>query len=349
MEFLKEYKKEIKNEYATIAKDGIIAGDIHGFTDSGSYWLNALLSGSIYGGYPNSKITMLASESGVGKTFLIIAAIKLFLDDNPDGAIFLFESESALTKNFLVEQGIDVSRVLVIPVITIEQCRHQALIILQRYIDSKEKRPIMFALDSLGMLSTNKEVEDTLAGSDTKDMTRTQLIKAMFRVVTLKLGRAQLPFLITNHTYASMSLYGGNVVSGGTGPKYSSSSILEMTKRKIMDGKDKTGNIVTCKNTKGRLTREGAKAEVLIDFINGLSRWHGMVEAAVSAGVWEKTGNRVLVNGTKLYAKSIYKNPERYFNKEILDKIDVHLGTLYKYGSALEDFDKEILCEEEEV
>ncbi len=140
-------------------------------------------------------------------------------------------------------------------------------------------------------------------------------------------------------SHNSMGLFGGNVVSGGSGLKYASSGILEMTKRKVMDGKDKTGNIVTCRNTKGRLTKEGAKAEVLIDFLKGLSRYHGMVEAAVAAEVWEKAGNRVVIEGTKLYPKVVYKDPEKYFNQEILDKINGHVSKLYKYGSSIEEIE----------
>jgi hypothetical protein len=67
----------------------------------------------------------------------------------------------------------------------------------------------MFVLDSLGMLSTNKEINDALAEKDTRDMTKAQLIKGAFRMLTLKLGQAKIPMLVTNHTYESMSLYGG--------------------------------------------------------------------------------------------------------------------------------------------
>ena len=39
----------------------------------------------------------------------------------------------------------------------------------------------MFVLDSLGMLSTTKEMEDTgLTGKETRNMTRSQIVKSTF-------------------------------------------------------------------------------------------------------------------------------------------------------------------------
>lgn len=205
-----DYVKEIMklNEYSTIAANGIAAGDYDGFMDSGSYAVNAVLSGSIYGGYAENKITELAGPSSVGKTFFALTAVKLFLENNPEAGVFLFESESAISKKQLEEFGIDVRRVFVFPVDTVQKFRHQCLVILTKYLEQPkaERKPILIVLDSLGMLSTEKELADIGDGKDTRDMTRAQLVKAAFRVVTLKLGIAGVPLIMTNHTYQSMCL-----------------------------------------------------------------------------------------------------------------------------------------------
>jgi len=99
------------------------------------------------------------------------------------------------------DRGIDPSRVAVMPVSTVEEFRHQAIKILDAYNEEKEKKPMMLVLDSLGMLSTEKEMNDTSEGKTTRDMTRAQVIKATFRVLTLKLGAAGVPMIMTNHTY----------------------------------------------------------------------------------------------------------------------------------------------------
>ena len=182
---------EVKNEYAGVIADGTSA-DVSGWSDTGSMALNALLSGTIHGGFPDNKVTALAGEPSTGKTWYALQAVKSFLDQNKEGGVFIFESESAISRAMLEERGIDVSRTYLIPVTTIQEFRTQAVRILDKYleVDESDRQPMLMVLDSLGMLSTEKEVSDISDGKDTRDMTRAQLIRGAFRVLTLKLGRA---------------------------------------------------------------------------------------------------------------------------------------------------------------
>jgi len=227
-DFLKDIIKTTGNEYAALVSDGVEAGDVDSFIDSGSYIFNALLSGSIYGGLPANKITAIAGESATGKTFFVMGMVKSFLDQNPDAGVLYFESESAITQQMVIDRGIDPQRMVIIPVTTVQEFRTQAIKILDSYLDRKEddRKPILLCLDSLGMLSTTKEVEDTSDGKETRDMTRAQVLKAAFRVLTLKLGRAKVPMVVTNHTYDSMgSMFPTKEMGGGSGLKYAASSI----------------------------------------------------------------------------------------------------------------------------
>ena len=125
-----------------------------------------------------------------------------------------------------------------IPVTTVQEFRTQAIRVLDNYLESSNRKPMMFVLDSLGMLSTTKEVEDTSEGKETRDMTRAQVLKAAFRVLTLKLGRAGVPLVVTNHTYDSMGLFSTKEMGGGSGLKYAASSIVFLSKKKEKDGTD---------------------------------------------------------------------------------------------------------------
>jgi len=196
--------KATGNEYGSKVSDGIEAGDVSTYVDTGSYILNALISGDIYGGIPSNKITALAGETATGKTFFVLGIVKQFLADNPSGGVLYFESESALTKQMIEDRGIDPERMIILPVATIQEFTHQALKIVESHSEGQEDRPLLMCLDSLGMLSTTKEVTDISDGKETKDMTRAQLVKGAFRVLTLKLGKAGIPLLVTNHTYKQM-------------------------------------------------------------------------------------------------------------------------------------------------
>lgn len=334
-----EFAKEIFkiNEYATVASDGIIAGDFEGFLDTGSYSLNALISGTIYGGFPLGKVTALAGKSKVGKTFFVLSSMKLFQDSDPKAIVVLFESESALTKATLENFGIDVSRVLVLPVETIERFRHQCMKILINYNDQpkEDRRKMMIVLDSLGMLSSEKEMGDIAEGKDTRDMTKSQLIKGAFRTLTLKLGKLGIPFILTNHVYTTQNLFAQTVQGGGSGPEYAASTIVFISKQKDKIGTDVVGNIIHCKLDKGRLTKENSLADTAINYETGLSRWHGMLDFALEAGIWKKSGQRIELQSQELvFPKAINASPEKYFTEDVMKLIDEYVGRKYLYGNA---------------
>ena len=316
-DFLRDVIKNAGNEYAAIVDDGVEAGDVDSFIDTGSYIFNGLLSGSIYGGLPSNKITAIAGESATGKTYFLMGIVKNFLDADPDAGVIYFESESAITRNMVVDRGIDPKRMVIFPVTTVQEFRTQAIRVIDDYMAQNEsdRKPLFLCLDSLGMLSTTKEVEDTTDGKETRDMTRAQVLKAAFRVLTLKLGRAKIPMVVTNHTYESMGLFSTKEMGGGSGLKYAASSIIYLSKKKEKDGTEVVGNIIHCKNHKSRLTKENKMVDVRLTYDKGLDRYYGLLELAEKYEIFKKVSTRYeLPDGSKQFGKAILNDPETYFH-----------------------------------
>jgi RecA/RadA recombinase len=337
--FLRDIAK--LNEYGAIVDDGVEAGDVSTFIDTGSYILNALLSGSVYGGLPANKITAIAGESATGKTFFLMGMVKSFLDSDPNAGVIFFESESAITKQMVVDRGIDSKRMVIMPVTTVQEFRTQSLKVLDKYMetDESERQPMFMCLDSLGMLSTTKEVEDTAEGKETRDMTRAQVLKAAFRVLTLKLGRAKVPMVLTNHTYDVVgSMFPQKEMGGGSGLKYAASSIIYLSKRKEKEGTEVIGNIIHCKNHKSRLTKENKMVDVKLTYDKGLDKYYGLLELAEKYEIFKKVSTRFeLPDGSKQFGKTILNDPEKYFTEDIMHQLDLAADTEFKYGSSNND------------
>jgi|TARA_R100000789_G_scaffold40708_1_gene42384 RecA/RadA recombinase len=335
-DFLKEVVKEIGDEYTALVKDGIVTGDVDTFIDTGSYIFNALLSGSLYGGFPSNRITALAGESATGKTYFLMGMVKNFLDSNPDAGVLYFESESAVSKQLVLDRGIDPERIVLSAVTTVQEFRTKVLTVLDSYLNKNEadRRPLLLCLDSLGMLSTTKEVEDTAEGKETRDMTRAQVLKAAFRVLTLKLARAKVPMIVTNHTYDVVgSLYPMKTMGGGSGLKYAASSIIYLTRKKEKEGTEVIGNIIHCTNHKNRLTVENKVVDVRLTYDKGLDRYYGLLELAEKYKIFKKVSTRFeLPDGTKQFGKTILNNPETYFTEEIMNQLDEAAQKEFKYG-----------------
>tara|TARA_B100000686_G_scaffold139739_1_gene147104 strand:- start:1033 stop:2040 length:1008 start_codon:yes stop_codon:yes gene_type:complete len=334
MDFLKEIVKEIGDDYTQLARD---IDEKEEFVDTGSFIFNSLLSGSVFGGASRNRITALAGESSTGKTFFALAVVKNFLDTNPDSYCLYFDTESAVNKGLLESRGIDLSRLVVINVVTIEEFRTKALKAVDKYLQMSEdqRKPCMFVLDSLGMLSTEKEIRDALDDKQVRDMTKSQLVKGAFRMLTLKLGQANIPLIVTNHTYDVIGSYvPTKEMGGGSGLKYAASTIIYLSKKKEKDQKEVVGNIIKAKTAKSRLSKENQEVSIRLYYDErGLDRYYGLLELGEMGGLWKNVAGRYEINGKKIYGKEILKNPTEYFTDDIMEQLDGIAKSVFSYGT----------------
>jgi len=335
MDFLQDIVKEIGDDYTKLAAE---IDETETYVDTGSYIFNGLVSGSIFGGVSGNKITAIAGESSTGKTFFSLAVVKNFLDSNPDGYCLYFDTEAAVNKSLLENRGLDLTRVVVVNVVTIEEFRTKALkavdIYLKKPVD--ERKPCMFVLDSLGMLSTEKEITDALNDKQVRDMTKSQLVKGAFRMLTLKLGQAKIPMIVTNHTYDVIGSYvPTKEMGGGSGLKYAASTIIYLSKKKEKDGTEVIGNIIKAKTAKSRLSKENKDVEIRLYYDErGLDRYYGLLELGEIGGLWKNVAGRYEIDGKKIYAKQILKEPETYFTPEVMDQLDQIARKEFSYGES---------------
>ena len=348
MNFLGNLVKGFDN--ANILDEGGNSSEYSGSIDTGSYIMNAVLSGSLYGGVPNNKITAFAGESATGKTFFVLGVLKTFLDQNPDGGVIYFDTEAAVTKKMMTDRGIDVKRVAIVEPQSIEEFRTQAVRMLDSYIEGDEQPPMMMILDSLGMLSSEKELADTAEGKNTRDMTKAQLLRGTFRVLSLKLAKANVPLLVTNHVYDVVGAYvPTKEISGGSGLKYAASSICMLTKKKDKDGTDVVGNIIKVRMHKSRFTKENKDVSVKLSYDSGLDRYYGLLDLAEKYDIIKKVSTRYeLPDGSKVFGKAINEDPEKYFTDDVMAQLEVAAQKEFMYGQNEEETENEVDVETEQ-
>jgi RecA/RadA recombinase len=334
MDFLKDIVKEIGDDFTKLAAD---IEESETYVDTGSYIFNGLVSGSLFGGVSGNKITAIAGESSTGKTFFSLAVVKNFLESNPDGYCLYFDTEAAVNKSLLESRGVDLNRTVVVSVVTVEEFRSKALKAVDLYQKKpvEERKPCMFVLDSLGMLSTEKEITDALNDKQVRDMTKSQLIKGAFRMLTLKLGQANIPMIVTNHTYDVIGAYvPTKEMGGGSGLKYAASTIIHLSKKKEKDGTEIVGNLIKAKTAKSRLSKENKDVTIRLYYDHrGLDRYYGLLELGEIGGLWKNVAGRYEIDGKKVYAKQILKEPEKYFTPDVMEQLDEIAKTEFSYGT----------------
>jgi RecA/RadA recombinase len=259
--------------------DKSTVSEIDHYIPTGNYHLNACLTGSLFGGYPNNRAVAIAGPSGTGKTFLLLNGIKRAQDLGY--SIIFYDSENAVDRDLVEKFGIDPKRFRYEPCNTVQEFRSSVTALTDILIEQKKKGlelpKILIALDSAGNLATQKEIDDAKSGSDKADMTRAKLLKSAFRILMTKLGICKIPFLFTNHTYQTQDLFSQTVGGGGTGPEYAASIILFLGKAKLKDGTEQTGIIVSAKPNKNRFAKP-TPIKFHISFNKGMNPYIGLEE-----------------------------------------------------------------------
>lgn len=346
--FFSKLSEIMHNPLAAPASASHHSGLTNGFIDTGAYLLNALISGSMYGGFPGNHITALAGEPSTGKTYFALTAVKEFLVANPEGYVLYVETEGAVYTEMLQEWGIDTDRCIIVPLQTVEELRHQLTNFVSKYASEETKLPCLVVLDSAGMLSTRKELDDAMEGKDKTDMTRAKLLRGAMRILTYPLRQAGIPFIFTNHLYDVPGAYVPTKnMSGGDGLVYSASVAIYIANKRVKEGsndiatkevtvkdavgmkkekskdKDVVANLLTVTLKKGRFTRDGKQIEVYLDHRRGLLRYYGLVDFGIRHNILFKKGNYVVFpDGTQQFESTINTNPEKYFTPEVMEQLE---------------------------
>jgi RecA/RadA recombinase len=329
--FINDLIKDSGNELASIMEEETLSNTTE-WLDTGSKALNSIISSSTCKGIPNNKIICFAGPESCGKSFIVLSIAKHAMENN-GYIIIYFDSENSTEKEMILKRKMDAKKILYFPVDTVENFRTQCVKIVNKYNDTLEnKKPkILIILDSLGNLSTKKETDDVESGSDKKDMTRAAVIKSTFRVLSLKLAKAKIPLLVTNHTYASVgSFIPTREMSGGSGIRYIASIIISMSKSKIKDDDKHTrGVALLCKTDKNRYCKEDSKVRIYLDFEKGLHPYYGLHELAL-----ENVSGSKYKMGDNTYTEKELLDFNLEWPKEILDDIEKKVHNKFAFGGS---------------
>tara|TARA_A100001037_G_scaffold306579_1_gene352900 strand:- start:9159 stop:10265 length:1107 start_codon:yes stop_codon:yes gene_type:complete len=328
--------------------------------DTGNYHLNACVSGSLFGGWPNNRSCSIAGPSGTGKTFLILNSVKRAIDMGYN--VVFYDSEAAVDKTLMKKFGIDLKKVNYQPVNTVQDFRHSVTTITSKMQEVKrsggEVPKLMLILDSAGNLATQKEINDAISGSEKTDMTRSKILKSIFRIIMTPLADLKIPFLFTNHTYQTQDFISRQVAGGGTGPEYAASIVLFLNKAQLKEGAEKTGIIVTAKPNKNRFAKP-TNIKFHLHFTKGMNPYVGL-EQYVDWDICGVTRGNI-VKGEKVpkatartwICKHLDKTvsnadffTEKVFTKEVLEQIDQHIKPIFNYNEIAEDVDVDEILEE---
>lgn len=317
--------------------------------------LNIAFSGELSGGM-TPGLTILAGESKTFKSALSLYCMKAYLDRYPDAVGVLYDTEFGVTNDYISSFGIDPSRVLHIPVEHIEELKFD---FVKKLHDIERGDRVFFMVDSIGQISSIKEVNDANDEKVVADMSRAKAIRSLLRLITLQLTKKDIPCIMINHVYSEIGLFPKTVIPGGTSVTYSSNQIFVITKaqEKASTGELEGWNF-TLNIFKSRFVREKAKLPFLVTYEDGIQKYSGILDLAIESGHVVKPSNgwyqladpttgevfdgkiRAKDTGTEEFLGSVLKSPS--FAKFVKDKYK-----LAQMKTGLDIDDEAIELEEE--
>jgi RecA/RadA recombinase len=263
--------------------------EVEDWIPTGNYLLNAQLSGSLFHGVPGNRSFGLMGDPGTGKSFVCLNVAREAQKKGYD--VVYCDTEGAIDKSSAIKFGIDPNKLRYQPIKTVTEFQTFVANLLDLLKKAKEggaDPKVMIILDSLGMLSTDKELRDAMEGKNAADMgAKAKELRKLFRVITLDLTAAKIPLICTNHVYAGGGFFPTKESSGGDGPIFAMSVISFLSKAQLKEGNSstKTGIIVTSNLKKSRFTiPEPVKFH--ISFANGMNPYVGLQDFVS----WEACG-----------------------------------------------------------
>lgn len=320
---------------------------VNDWIDTGCMALNAIISGSLYGGIPVGRITGFAGPQACGKTLMVN---KIMANAQKKGMhVVYFDTENALDKDTAENLGCDPSKIKHCPIEIIEECRNQMVKFLKTVVEKGLQGKVIIAIDSLGNLISAREAKIIEDGKDSADMgARAVSLKSMLRAITHAAAKANCPIVFTNHTYDNPGALYPTLVksqSGGSGPLYMSSVLVQMaTKQERVSrsdnknatedvtplSKDVNGLTMRALTTKNRFIPPFLECEMYLNFRSGISKYSGLLEMAEGYSVIHKQGHRYALGEEVLGFYKDWKDNDEVWSK-ILPKLEEKLQTELKF------------------
>lgn len=249
--------------------------------------MNVALSGELDGGFVPG-LTLWCGPSKHFKSMFSLIMAKSYMEKYPDAVMIFYDCEFGTPEAYFDTLQLDKNRILHIPIMNMEEFKFDCM----KQLENLERGDrVIFVVDSLGNMSSKKEMEDAIEGKSVQDMSRAKQMKSIFRMITPYLNRLDIPMVAVNHIYMEQGMYPKAIVSGGTGVYLSADNIFILGRQQEKEGTEIIGYNFIINVEKSRYVREKSKIPICVKYEGGLSKWSGLLEMALDSGHVVKPSN----------------------------------------------------------
>ena len=279
--------------------------DLTEWVSTGDDMLDLAISNRPNGGFPVGRIVEITGLEASGKS--LVSAHTLANTQKKGGLAVYMDTENAINQEFLEALGIDTSKLLYVPLETVEDIFDAMDSIIESVRKSDKDRLVTIVVDSVAAATTKVELSADYdqAGYATQ---KAIIISKAMRKITNLIGRERILVVFTNQLRVRMGVSFGDpyTTSGGKALGFHASCRLRL--KKMGQVKAKSGEIVGIKTKaqviKNRMGPPLRSVDFNIYFDRGIDRYGSWLstmksnELVKKGGAWytwvdESTGEEV--------------------------------------------------------
>jgi len=342
-------------------RDTDAPSEVRGWVGSGSSMLDLAIANRPEGGFPVGRITEITGLEASGKSLL--AAHALANTQKAGGMAVYIDTENAVSREFLEAIGIDLEKMLYVPLETIEDIFEAIENIVESIRKSNKDKLVTIVVDSVMGASTKIEMAKEF-DKDGYATSKSIILSKAMRKVTNMLGRNKICLIFTNQLRTRLGVAFGDpyTTSGGKAIPFHSSVRLRLKSvgqiKVKKDGVDQTIGIKTrCQVVKNRMGPPLKTIDYDIYFESGVDDFGGWLnimkqfKLVATAGAWY-TFTRTNGEEVKFLSKDFEKKLEEIdgLKNEIYQQICDAYILKYKPGEDIGiddvEIDEEFVSEE---
>jgi RecA/RadA recombinase len=342
------------NPYATFLDESSLS-HVDGYIDTGSMVLNAIISGSVYGGVPKGRLTQFAGPSQCFKSGFIQ---QIMANAQKDGlTVVIFDSENAIDPESAANLGLDISKVKHVPSTTLEGCRNAIYKFLTGVKEKGLEGKFLIAIDSIANMQSEMELTRMDKESVSADMgSFAKAVKSLLKTCINMSTLTKTTIVMSNHVHDNPAQMFPSIeqnISGGKAAYYLPTVTVQLARKLVADDGGKlvdsklsvgqkkySGVVIRALTTKNRIIQQYLEGEMYLSFSKGLNKYYGLLEIMKGMGVIDNKGSIYYDwEDNKLGFQKAFRNDSDLWENRLIPELEKRIKKHWSYGNLKDDDD----------
>lgn len=316
LSLLKAFAKSINKEFGENSVTLFTTNEgsidcVKDFIKTGVTLIDYILGGK---GFPVGRISEIYGESSSGKTAIAMHVLKAAIERG--GTAIMLDSEAAFSFSMANKIGLDRTKLAYTIPKTLEDMWRYVENIIHMMRDKAPTQLCCIVVDSIASSPSQKELSGDIGDYEMGE--RARINSKALRKITAEIASLNICLVLINQVRDSLAMFGDKeMIPGGRAIDFHSTIKIKVRKGKVIvdeQTKEPIGQNIGVKCTKNKVAEPFKKVELEFYFDSGISKYSGLMDKMIKAGIVKKSGSYYYLEGENVnfYSKDFPDFMERH-------------------------------------